>query len=246
MWRIPLCGRCWGIEVPRCRFEKGANFGKMALSEYIDYYTVLNLPQHATAEEVRRAYRKKVMDCHPDLFPGDADKLRLFDTVKEAYETLTHPQKKEMYMQERWRRKANGQSMQGVVFSSAEYLKQCLALNRQLAAMDAYRISEQQIVQQLNTLLTEEKIKALHEAKDSILVRSVLEALIPCAKRLSFQSFKEIGSAFIQLAGEDAENKDKINRLISEKRREQRQSFLKIPLIVLLTILLCMLMYWLS
>jgi curved DNA-binding protein CbpA len=218
----------------------------MSPSEYIDYYAVLNLPQHATAEEVRRAYRKKVMDCHPDLFPDDADKLRLFDTVKEAYETLTHPQKKEMYMQERWRRKANGQSVQGVVFSSAEYLKQCLALNRQLAAMDTYRISEQQIVQQLNTLLTEEKIKALHEAKDSTLVRSVLDSLIPCAKRLSFQSVKEISSPFIHLAGDDAENKDKINRLISEKRREQRQSFLKIPLILLLTILLCMLIYFLA
>ena len=218
----------------------------MPPNEYIDYYAVLKLPQHATAEEVRRAYRKKVMDCHPDLFPDDTDKLRLFDTVKEAYETLTHPQKKEMYMQERWRRKANGQSVEGAVFSSAEYLKQCLALNRQLAAMDADRISQHQIVQQLNTLLTEEKIKALHEAKDSILLRSVLEALIPCAKPLSFQSVKEIISPFIQLVGDDAEMKEKINGLVTEKRREQRASFLKIPLIILLTIILCMLMYWLS
>ncbi len=226
--------------------KKHFNFDAMVFDEYIDYYAVLKLPQHATAEEVRRAYRKKVMDCHPDLFPGDADKLRLFDTVKEAYETLTHPQKKEMYMQERWRRKANGQSVEGAVFSSAEYLKQCLALNRQLAAMDAYRISQQQIVQQLNTLLTEEKIKALHEAKDVILVRSVLEALIPCTRPLSLQSVKEIGNAFIQLAGDDAEMKEKINGLVTEKRREQRQSFLKIPLIVLLTILLCMLIYFLA
>ena len=66
----------------------------MLASEYIDYYALLNLPPHATVDEIRRAYRKKVMDCHPDLYPDDPDKLRLFNTVKEAYETLIHPQKK--------------------------------------------------------------------------------------------------------------------------------------------------------
>ena len=152
MWRVPLRGHCRGIAVTGYRFEKGANFGKMSPSEYIDYYAVLNLPQHATADDVRKAYRKKVMDCHPDLFPDDPVKLRLFNTVKEAYETLTHPQRKQIYLQERWRRKANGLFVQGAVFSSVEYLKQCLALNRQLAAMDAYRISEQQIIQQLSHL----------------------------------------------------------------------------------------------
>jgi hypothetical protein len=246
MWRIPLRGSCRGIAVSVCRFEKGANFGKMSPSEYIDYYAVLNLPQHATAEEVRRAYRKKVMDCHPDLFPDDPDKLRLFDTVKEAYETLTHPQRKQIYLQERWRRKANGQSVEGAVFSSVEYLKQCLALNRQLAATDAYRISEQQILQQLSHLLSKEKTSALLDSKDPLLVKSVLGALIPCARMLSFQSFINISAIFIQLSGDDLEMKQKTNRLIAEKKRERRQSFLRIPLILLLTLILCMLMYWLS
>ena len=218
----------------------------MSLSEYIDYYAVLNLPQHATADEVRRAYRKKVMDCHPDLFPGNPDKIRLFDTVKEAYETLTHPQKKEMYLQERWRRKANGQSLEGTAFSSVEYLKKCLALNRQLAAMDAYRISEQQIVQQMNALLTKDKISVLLEGKDHSLLRSVLEALIPCTRFLSVPSLTQIVSLLLQIAGEDAEMKEKINRVLGEKKRERRASLLKIPLVIILTIILCLLMYWLS
>jgi curved DNA-binding protein CbpA len=216
----------------------------MVSSEYIDYYAVLNIPQHATVDEIRRAYRRKVMDCHPDLFPDNPEKIRLFDTVKEAYETLTHPQKKEIYLQERWRRKANGFALQGAGFSSLEYLKQCLALNRQLAAIDAYRISEQQIFRQLNYLLSEEKITALLEVKDSLMLRSVLEALIPCTRGLSFQYVRVISSAFIQLAGDDAEMKEKISRLISEKKRERRASVWKVPLILLLTILLCLLIYW--
>ena len=212
--------------------------------EYIDYYAVLNLPQHATQEEVRRAYRKKVMDCHPDLFPDDADKLRLFDTVKEAYETLTHPQKKEIYLQERWRRKANGLSVEGKVFSSVEYLRKCLALNRQFAAMDSYRISEQQIFQQLNNLLAPEKINALKDTKDSSLVQSVVEALLPCTRFLSLRSFLKISDSIIQLAGDDLLMKQKISRMIADKKSEHRQYLWKVPLIILITLIFCLLMYF--
>ena len=211
---------------------------------YIDYYAVLNLPQHATQEEVRRAYRKKVMDCHPDLYPDDSEKLRLFNTVKEAYETLTHPQKKEIYLQERWRRKASGLSVESTIFSPSEYLKQCLAMNRQLAAMDAYRISEQQIVQQLSHLLTEEKITALMDVKDPLMVSSVVEALLPCTRFLSLQSLLAIADALIRLSGDNPLLQQKISKMIAEKKREHRQSFWKIPLILLLTALLCLLMYW--
>ncbi len=216
----------------------------MLSSEYIDYYALLNLPPHATVDEIRRAYRKKVMDCHPDLYPDNPEKLRLFNTVKEAYETLVNPQKKEIYLQERWRRKAAGESMRGSVFSSVEYLKQCLALNRQLAAMDAYRISEQQIFQQLNQLLAKEKITALQDVKDPLLLRSVAEALVPCTRFLSLKCFLKIAEALMQLSGDDALMHQKINMLIVEKKRERRLSLWKIPLILLLTILLCILIYF--
>lgn len=213
-------------------------------NDYIDYYAVLNLPQHATFEEIRRAYRKKVMDCHPDLFPYDPDKLRLFDTVKEAYETLTQPQKKEIYLQERWRRKASGLFVEGTIFSSVEYLKQCLSLNRQLAAMDAYLVSEQQIFHQLNNLLSPEKITALKDTNDPSLKRAVVEALIPCTRVLSLKPFLKVTDLLIQLGGDDSLMQKKINRLREEKKREYHQSFWKVPLILLLTLILCLLMYF--
>ncbi|MFN5334052.1 MAG: J domain-containing protein [Bacteroidota bacterium] len=223
---------------------KRTNFSKMFSSDYIDYYAVLSLPQHANAEEVRRAYRKKVMDCHPDLYPEDPEKLRLFNTVKEAYETLTHPQKKEIFLQERWRRKAGGLSVEGKVFSPSVYLKQCLAMNRQLAAMDVYRISEQQIIQQLSHLLSKDKMAALKEAKDPLMVSAVVEALLPCTRFLSLQPLRTIADVLMNVSGDDPRLQQKINKLIAEKKREHRQSFWKIPFIIFLTVLLCLLMYW--
>lgn len=54
--------------------------------DYVKYYKVLNLPTTATAEEIKRAYRRLAAQYHPDRNPDGAD---MFLQIKEAYEVLT-------------------------------------------------------------------------------------------------------------------------------------------------------------
>jgi molecular chaperone DnaJ len=61
-----------------------------------DYYEVLGVPKSATADEIKRAYRKLAMEHHPDKHGGDDAK---FKELGEAYETLKDPQKKAGYDQ---------------------------------------------------------------------------------------------------------------------------------------------------
>ena len=51
----------------------------------------LGVPLNATKEEIKSAYRKKVMECHPDRNPGDTDAVKRFHEVQEAYEALSDP-----------------------------------------------------------------------------------------------------------------------------------------------------------
>src|ERR1044071_5714828 len=64
-----------------------------------DYYEVLGVGKNASAEEIKKAYRKVAMQYHPDRNPGDKSSEDKFKEAAEAYEILSDPDKKRRYDQ---------------------------------------------------------------------------------------------------------------------------------------------------
>lgn len=64
-----------------------------------DYYEVLEVPKSASAEEIKKAYRKKAIQFHPDKNPGDKEAEEKFKEAAEAYEVLSNTEKKQRYDQ---------------------------------------------------------------------------------------------------------------------------------------------------
>lgn len=64
-----------------------------------DYYAVLGIEKSATAEQIKKAYRKLALKYHPDKNPGDKQAEEHFKQITEAYAVLSDPTKKQQYDQ---------------------------------------------------------------------------------------------------------------------------------------------------
>ena len=69
------------------------------MAEKRDYYEVLGVGKTATADEIKKAYRKMAVKYHPDKNPGDKAAEEKFKEAAEAYEVLSDPQKRQRYDQ---------------------------------------------------------------------------------------------------------------------------------------------------
>jgi curved DNA-binding protein len=76
------------------RFPKGA----AALMEYRDYYKILGVARTATAEEIKKSYRRLARKYHPDV-SKEKDAEQKFKELQEAYEVLKDPEKRAAYDQ---------------------------------------------------------------------------------------------------------------------------------------------------
>ena len=81
---------------------------------YIDYYKILGVSKEATAQEIKKAYRKMAKKYHPDLNKDDVRAKEHFQAINEANEVLSDPEKRKKYDQygERWR-EADAYAQQG-------------------------------------------------------------------------------------------------------------------------------------
>src|SRR5580700_3779590 len=81
-----------------------------------DYYVVLGVERTATAEEIKKAYRKLAVKHHPDKNPGDKSAEEKFKELGEAYEILSNPDKRAAY--DRFGHQAFGRGGAGGIFGS--------------------------------------------------------------------------------------------------------------------------------
>ena len=107
-----------------------------------DHYKTLQVPQHATVSEIKKAYRILAQQYHPDKNNDDPYAAAQFAEIKEAYETLTNPAKKHEYLQERWYQKATGNYAAKETVTPVSILKKVIDFERYCSQLDVFRMNK--------------------------------------------------------------------------------------------------------
>lgn len=145
-----------------------------------DYYSILELPSSASMDEIKKAYRRLAHQYHPDKNANDLYAAAQFAEIKEAYETLTNPTRKDHYLQQRWYARSMGKRSSQMVVNPVTVLKQLLELDQYTHTLDEHRMDKEGLYHYLCAILSNENIEKINlfqeESVNKEIIRSALKS----------------------------------------------------------------------
>jgi curved DNA-binding protein CbpA len=209
-----------------------------------DYYAILDIPVTATLPEIKQAYRRLAKIYHPDKQNDDPYALTKFNEIKEAYETLTNPGKKELYLQERWLNKASGINSYEDIITPPYILKKSLELNKSVSQMDVYRMDHKNIQTRICNLLSDEVVEKLLAFNEKEINTSIISILLNAARPLPPAQTKTVAATLKKLATSDKKLLQTIERAVQQKNIVYRKRKYKPLIILAVVIILCLIIYF--
>lgn len=208
---------------------------------YKDHYQTLGVAPGATAEQIKKAWRKLVLDLHPDKTGNDPGLSVRFREIQQAYEVLSDPLQKIQFLQERWLRKAQGTTTAIDTADLATWIKACIALEKKVMAKDPDRVDQQTLHTEIKTLLGQDKIATLQSYAHPEAVLTGARLLLQAATILSYSFFTTLALPLAKVDANDLLWQKEIKTAIRKKWRERNWARYRIVVLVMLTILLCLL-----
>jgi curved DNA-binding protein CbpA len=210
-----------------------------------DYYSILELPASATTDEIKKAYRRLAHQYHPDKKGNDPYAAAQFAEVKEAYEVLSNPLKKDYYLQQRWYAQSKGQRTTQLVITPVNILKQTLELEKYVSTLDIHRMDKAGLYEYINNLLSPETIEKINSFNEPDINKNIIEAALSSSRHLSYRHIQSLSTRFFSLYT-DASVKKLIGQHIRQSQQAEKWDHYKPWALLLLTLLLCTLIFLFS
>lgn len=211
--------------------------------ELKDYYGILQIETSATKPEIKKAYRKLAMRFHPDKNQNDLYAAARFEEIKEAYEVLTNPSKKEYYLQQRWYNQSIGKRKTESIITPVTVLKQMLELDIYVYKLDVHRMDKQGLADYTGELLSNANIDKILLFNEQHVNNQIIIIAIKAMSSLTYRQAEVISNNLYKLAGENAEFKNMINEFLYLKKQKEKTEKYK-PVIALLIVAILCLLIW--
>ena len=211
-----------------------------------DYYSILQVEPSASLQEIKQAYRRLALAWHPDKKPNDPYAKTQFEEIKEAYETLTNPIKKDLYLQERWYEQSIGRRKTALAVTPVNILRLALELERYVSRLDPHRMNREGLFHYIDELLSSTTIEKLLEFGDKNVNRQIVATILSALNPLTIQMTNQLTALLERLASNDERSQEKINQFLINQKKNFLWSRYKFILIIITTILICLLIYFTS
>jgi curved DNA-binding protein CbpA len=211
-----------------------------------DYYTILQLEPSAGMAEIKKAYRRLALQYHPDKNNNDSYASAQFADIKEAYEILTDPAKKEYYLQQRWYNKSMGYRKTHEVVTPVSLLKQSLELEKYVSKLDVFRMDKAQLQKYLLELLSEDTIEKINQFQEAATNKSIISVLLKTLQPLPAGMAEPVIHQLQKFSGVSEQTKKQMQDYLSGHKQRDTIEKYKPWTIALLTLLLCTLIWLMS
>lgn len=206
-----------------------------------DYYQILGLPPQANIQDIKRAFRKKAMQWHPDLNPNSPAATAQFREIQEAYSVLSDPIQREKYHQQRWANKATGKSYAPIKdLTPYGFLLKVLELDKYMSRQDPFRTDREGLCAYIQQLLNEEQLEILKKHQDLSLNKRLVQLLLHSARILAYPQVQVLAPLLIEL---DEEQAPEVNRWLKNSKYDQWWGRYKGLIALLIAVLICWFIY---
>lgn len=210
-----------------------------------DYYAILECTPMSTRDEIKRQYRKLAQQFHPDKNQNDKYAESRFHDIKEAYETLTQPAKKEAWLQERWLRQVYNESYsEKEPLTPYSILNKVLKLDKYVSSQDVFRMDQEGISERIMKMVSEENMSCLLKFNEKEINKTIVQYLLSAARPIELNRLFQFWPQLEKLAQDDQELLSDIHAFRKKKKKQAQKDNLTLPVVILVTIMICILIYY--
>ena len=206
-----------------------------------DHYKTLKVPAQASIEEIKKAYRLLAQQHHPDKNNNDPYGVAYFSEIKEAYETLTNPVKKNIYLQERWYNRATGNKRSREVITPVTILKEALEFEKYTSSMDVFRIDKELLFSYMNELLSEETISQLQQFNETEINQQIVLTFLKPVRLLKSEKALLLNERLCKMAKDNHQIQLMINNTIRKIQQEEKWKKYEWIFVLLITLAILLL-----
>jgi curved DNA-binding protein CbpA len=209
-----------------------------------DYFALLELEASASVTDIKKAYRRLALQLHPDKAGNDPYAAARFTEIKEAYEVLTDPGKRDYYLQQRWYNQAAGIRRTEQTVTPATMILQALELERHVARLDEFRMDREGLKVYILDLLSDERLEKLKAFNDKESMQTFVRSVIRSSRHLETPQATAVVAQLRKAFGEDPLLENETADFLHHSRKKKNREKYTVILVLLLTLLLCLLIFF--